>query len=111
MNYNCVNILKWTEAQLKYTHDVSLQEATPQELHEALGEAIRYNWRVELWGEGYGLETFRRWGKTVNLGENHLRANKTISPITDRIYSFSIPTSETMYNPYLRSTTEMAVQQ
>ena len=79
--------------------------------HEALGEAIRYNWRVELWGEGYGLETFRRWGKTVNLGENHLRAKKTISPITDRIYSFSIPTSETMYNPYLRSTTEMAVQQ
>ena len=40
MNYNCLNILKWTEAQLKYTYDVSLQEATPQELHEALGEAI-----------------------------------------------------------------------
>ncbi len=40
MSYNCVNILKWTEAQLKYTYDVSLQEATPQELHEALGEAI-----------------------------------------------------------------------
>ena len=40
MNYNCVNILKWTEAQLKYTYDVSLQEATPQELHEALGEAV-----------------------------------------------------------------------
>ena len=40
MNYNCLNILKWTEAQLKYTYDVSLQEATPQELHEALGEAV-----------------------------------------------------------------------
>ena len=40
MTYNCVNILKWTEAQLKYTHDVSLQEATPQELHEALGQAV-----------------------------------------------------------------------
>ncbi len=40
MNYNCMNILKWTEAQLKYTYDVSLQEATPQELHEALGEAV-----------------------------------------------------------------------
>lgn len=34
MSYNCLNILKWTEAQLKYTYDVSLQEATPQELHE-----------------------------------------------------------------------------
>ena len=40
MNYNCLNILKWTEAKLKYTYDVSLQEATPQELHEALGEAV-----------------------------------------------------------------------
>jgi len=40
MNYNCLNIVKWTEAQLKYTHDVSLREATPQELHEALGVAV-----------------------------------------------------------------------
>ena len=40
MKYNCQNILNWTEAQLKYTHDVSLQEATPQELHEALGQAV-----------------------------------------------------------------------
>ena len=40
MNYDCVNILKWTEAQLKYTYDVSLSDATPQELHEALGHAV-----------------------------------------------------------------------
>ena len=40
MNYNCKDILKWTEAQLKYTYDVSLKEATPQELHEALGQAV-----------------------------------------------------------------------
>ena len=30
MNLNCVNILKWTEAQLKYTYDVSLKDATPR---------------------------------------------------------------------------------
>ena len=40
MNYNCLNILKWTEAQLKYTYDVSLKDATAQELHEALGVAV-----------------------------------------------------------------------
>ena len=40
MSYDCVNILKWTEVQLKYKYDVSLQEATPEELHEALGEAV-----------------------------------------------------------------------
>ena len=40
MSYNCLNILKWTEAQLKYQFDVSLKQATPQELHDALGTAV-----------------------------------------------------------------------
>ncbi len=40
MSYNCMNILRWTEAKLKYTYDVSLREANAQELHEALGEAV-----------------------------------------------------------------------
>ncbi len=40
MSYNCLNIVKWTEAQLKYTHDVSLKDANAQELHEALGQAV-----------------------------------------------------------------------
>ena len=40
MNVNCRDIMKWTEAQLKYTYDVSLKEATPEELHEALGQAV-----------------------------------------------------------------------
>ncbi len=40
MNYNCLNILKWTEAQLKYSYDASLKSCTPQELHEALGHAV-----------------------------------------------------------------------
>jgi len=35
-----LNILQYTEAQLKYTHDVTLKEATPQELHQALGQAV-----------------------------------------------------------------------
>ena len=74
-----------------------------------LGEAIRYNWRVELWGEGYGLQTFRRWGETVTIGENHLRMNKTLVPSTIRVFTFVIPSSETNYNPYIRPTTEMSV--
>ena len=40
MDLNCRNILRWTEAQLKYTYDVTLKDATPQELHEALGQAV-----------------------------------------------------------------------
>ena len=48
MKFDCQNILKWTEAQLKYTYDVSLKEASAEELHEALGKsvmmAISDNW-------------------------------------------------------------------
>ncbi len=49
MSSNCLNILKWTEAQLKYNSDVSLKDATAQELHEALGQAVMMaisdNWK------------------------------------------------------------------
>lgn len=75
---------------------------------KVLPEAIRYNWRVELWGEGYGLQTFRRWGVDIQLGDNHLRPTKDkLHPYTARVFTFPIPTSETNYNPYI-STTEMA---
>ena len=40
MKLDCQEILKWTETQLKNDHDVSLQEASPQALHQALGEAV-----------------------------------------------------------------------
>ena len=40
MKYNCLNILKMTEARLKLTYDVSLKEATPQELHDALSTVV-----------------------------------------------------------------------
>jgi hypothetical protein len=76
-----------------------------------LKEAIRYNWRVELWGEGYGLQTFRRWGQAVTLGANQFRKDQTISPTTDIMFTFIIPTSETNYNPYIRQTTELATKQ
>ena len=40
MNMNCQDILRMTEAQLRYKHDVSLREATPQALHEALSQSV-----------------------------------------------------------------------
>ena len=48
MSYNCNEILKWTESLLKYKYEVSLTEASANELHNALGEsvmmAIHENW-------------------------------------------------------------------
>ena len=65
-------------------------------------EAIRHNWRIELWGEGYGLQTFRRYGVLVKLGDNHLRSKKEIVPTEARIFTFELPTGEKYYNPYIR---------
>lgn len=65
-------------------------------------QAIRHNWRVELWGEGYGLQTFRRFGQTVTLGSNHKRSDKELTPSTPRIFTFELPTGELYYNPYIR---------
>ena len=69
----------------------------------ALKEALIYNWRVEMWGEGYGLQTLRRLSKSVTLGTNHVsRSNAEIS-IASNYYQFQceIPSSETSYNPNL----------
>ena len=70
----------------------------------SLLDAIEHNWRVEMWGEGYGLQTFRRYGNNRTLGENHKRAKKDISPTTARVFTFEIPNSEQYYNPFFRTT-------
>ena len=62
MNLNCRDILKWTETQLKYKNDVTLKEATPQELHEALGEAVMMaisdNWSASKKARMYERKAF-----------------------------------------------------
>lgn len=74
---------------------------------DAIKKALVYNWRVEMWGEGYGLQTLRRLAKTTTLGKNHLtRADKEISiddPSTAEQFMCEIPTSEIRYNPTLSS--------
>lgn len=81
---------------------------------DVLFEEIRYNWRVELWGEGYGMQTFRRFGEQVTLGSNHkTRANKQINPngqAERRQFTMEIPSGEQYYNPYLRDITTLQTQ-
>jgi hypothetical protein len=72
------------------------------------------NWRLEMWGEGYGLQTFRRLSylyydensrekDKVLRGANHLyNAGKPIEYTDESIYTMSIPSSETTYNPYMQ---------
>ena len=68
--------------------------------------AIEYNWRIELWGEGYGLQTFRRLTRSKKLGDNHLRTEKEVNYSTPRMFTFEIPSSEYTYNPAFRESTK-----
>lgn len=73
------------------------------------------NWRLEMWGEGYGLQTFRRlsynyYDETaprdkdkVYRGANHMfNAGKSIEYTDEIIYTMTIPASELNYNPYMQ---------
>lgn len=73
------------------------------------------NWRLEMWGEGYGLQTFRRlsynyYDETaprekdkVYRGANHMfNAGKSIEYTDEIIYTMAIPSSEYDYNPYMQ---------
>ena len=66
---------------------------------DALKDAIAYNWRVEMWGEGYALQTLRRLTKSVKLGNNHL-VEKTVEVTENTAYQYQceIPASESRYN-------------
>ena len=80
---------------------------------DEIKEAIIYNWRVEMWGEGYSMQLLRRLQKQRTLGTNHLtRADKTldITSAEGEQFQCEIPTSETRYNPSLSSKTTLQNQ-
>lgn len=64
-------------------------------------DAIYYNWRVEMWGEGRGLMTLKRFKKSVTRGSNDkARAGQTYGYDDSRLY-FEIPEREVTNNPYI----------
>lgn len=73
--------------------------------------AIEYNWRVELWGEGYGLQTFRRLSPETaadtkrRRGSNHASEAGSEIDATAAKFTFAIPSSEVSYNPNLKGET------
>lgn len=68
---------------------------------DALHDALVYNWRVELWGEGYAMQTVRRLTHTQALGTNHMGGGKQVDYSTIQ-FTWRIPASETRYNPYIK---------
>lgn len=67
---------------------------TKAEHSNALREQIYYNWRVEMWGEGRALATYKRFGGTKTRGNNHYNgAGETVS-VTDIRLTFQTPNGE-----------------
>ena len=72
----------------------------------ALLDEIKYNWRVELWGEGYAWQTFRRLSTFMVRGSNHaFKPGETIekssnpgSAIADDFFCLVVPPDEIQYN-------------
>ena len=69
---------------------------------EKLLDAIKYNWRIEMWGEGYGLQTFRRLTKKIKRGNNHDYSKGTEVNANDAQFNMNIPSSEATYNPNIK---------
>ena len=64
----------------------------------ALQNAITYNWRMEMWGEGYGFQTLKRLSHKSDRGSNHAISSGVVFDATEAYYLFQIPTSESTYN-------------
>ncbi len=85
--------------------------------NKVLLQQIIQNWRVELWGEGYGLQTYRRLSshayrgynektdteeEKIRRGANHLyNPGKEMDYSDETTFTMQIPASETNYNPNL----------
>jgi hypothetical protein len=52
-----------------------------------------------MWGEGYGLQTFRRLTGTKKRGGNHDYSGGSEVNASDHSFNMNIPSSEATYNP------------
>ena len=82
--------------------DTAAASALATMTHEELMEAIYYNWRIEMWGEGKLFFALKRFGKTAVRGSNHISKKGQSFPYNDQRMIFAIPEREVINNPYLQ---------
>lgn len=69
---------------------------------EQLLDEIFFNWRVEMWGEGKSLSTFKRFHKDITCPANDGYSEQgTISWNSPKLV-FQIPDDELQYNPSMK---------
>lgn len=72
----------------------------------ALLSSIYYNWRIEMWGEGRGLMTFKRFGEAKTTGgNNYFVKNQDLNP-TDYQMTFQLPYAEYSGNSQISTQTD-----
>ena len=82
--------------------DTATAETLSSMTQEQLLDEIFFNWRVEMWGEGKSLMTFKRFHKDIEIPEND-DFNGTPSYSWDsKKLIFAIPDQELKYNPLLK---------
>ena len=67
-------------------------------------EAIYYNWRVELWGEGFSFFDLKRWNEGIDRtydGNNHLPGYQLKVAPRAKTWIYQIPMKEMNENKQL----------
>lgn len=82
--------------------DAQKAEAIATMSQEQLLNEILYNWRVEMWGEGKSLMTFKRFKKDVECPSNDSYSDIGTIPYNSKKLIFAIPNQELKYNPSLK---------
>jgi len=85
--------------KLLLQRDPTIAAAVDAMTKDQLLDNLYYNWRVEMWGEGRGLLTMKRFKKTVTRGSNDFAYPGQSFAYDDPKFTFSIPEDETNNNP------------
>ena len=76
--------------------------------NDQLLNEIFFNWRVEMWGEGKSLQTFKRFKKDMTCPANDSKygvgadGNARVINYDSKEVIFAIPNQELQYNPAMK---------
>lgn len=94
------NLLKSLMAERTASADIATVNADIDGLNSAdLLERIRYNWRVELWGEGRALMTMKRFKAEVTRTSRSIYLSGETIKYNDRRLIYEYPQREESNNP------------
>ena len=98
--------MKPEENKIEDKEELKNSEDMAENLNDAeLLKTLYLNWRVELWGEGRSLLTFKRFGSDIPdkmRGENHYYYSEQVMSYADASVTFTLPSSEFAYNNALQ---------